>query len=117
MAFFDGIRRLFGGGAGGNGRNGNPPADGGADDPCPQSAEMITCEEALTFIQEFLDGELEGVTREKVEAHFDVCGRCYPHLRMEESFRTALRRASDGQQAPGELKDRVRQLLSQASEE
>lgn len=81
------------------------------------SAEMITCEEALTFINEFLDGELEGVTRERVEAHFEVCGRCYPHLQTEEAFRAALRRAAAGQQAPPELRDRVLHLLSEASEE
>lgn len=110
MALFDAIRRLFGGGAG---------RDGGssADDAGAPGTGMITCEQALTFIQEYLDGELEGVTRERVEAHFDVCGRCYPHLRMEESFRAAVRRAGAGQEAPPELRDRVAHLLSDASGE
>lgn len=106
MSIFDGIRRLFGGDA--------DPAPGPAAGETP---EMITCEQALTFINEFLDGELEGVTRTKVEAHFDVCGRCYPHLKMEEAYRAAVRRAAAGREAPEELRRTVLQLLSEASEE
>lgn len=107
MSIFDRIRKLFGGGG-----NGVHPGEHDSD-----QAEMITCEEALTFIHEFLDGELEGVTREKVKAHFDVCGRCYPHLQMEEAFRTAVRRAAAGKRAPSDLRDRVLHLLSEAAEE
>ena len=47
---------------------------------------MISCEDALHRIHEFIDGELEDVSSEQVKAHFDVCGRCYPHLQLEESF-------------------------------
>lgn len=112
MAFFDRLRRLFGGErnpAGGNG-NGAGPSDASVD-------RMITCEQALTFVNEFLDGELDGATAEKVEAHFEVCGRCYPHLRMEEAFRTAVRRAGAGKEAPPELRDRVRRLIRDAAED
>ncbi len=105
MGFFDGLRRMFGGRARGNGHG--PPADEG----------MITCEQALTFVHEYLDGELEGATAERVEAHFEVCGRCYPHLRLEEAFRTAVRRAGAGQEAPPALRDRVRRLIRDAESE
>ena len=113
MSIFDRIRNLFGGGNG----DGAVPAGPGGSGPGGGQEPMISCEQALTFIQEFLDGELEGVTHEKVEAHFDVCGRCYPHLQLEESFRTAVRRAAEGQEAPRELKDRVLHLLSGAADE
>jgi len=76
---------------------------------------MITCEDALAVIQEFLDGELPPKENERVRAHFDVCRRCYPRLRVEESFRSAVKMAVDGQQAPPQLKARVRALLDQAS--
>lgn len=107
MSIFDGIRRLFGGG--GDGAAASGPEPGG-------TPEMITCQEALTFINEFLDGELEGVTQARVEAHFDVCGRCYPHLKLEEAYRAAVRRAAAGGEAPEALRRRVLQLLSEASE-
>ncbi len=72
----------------------------------------ITCREAITVVQEFLDGTLEGVSADRVRAHFDICSRCYPHLRFERSFREALARASRGESAPPELKRRVVDLLA-----
>lgn len=72
----------------------------------------ITCREAIIVVQEFLDGTLEGVSDEQVRAHFDICSRCYPHLRFERSFREALARASRGESAPPELKRRVVDLLA-----
>lgn len=81
------------------------------------NADMLSCEEALSRIYEFLDGELEEMTHEQVERHFDVCKRCYPQLQWEQSFRRALHRAVEDEEAPGELKRRVRQLLeAEASE-
>lgn len=73
--------------------------------------DMLSCEDALARIYEFLDGELEEMTHEQVERHFDVCKRCYPQLQWEQSFRRALHRAVEDEEAPDELKRRVRQLL------
>jgi anti-sigma factor (TIGR02949 family) len=72
----------------------------------------ITCREAIAVVQEFLDGTLEGVPSEQVRAHFDICSRCYPHLKFERSFREALARASRGEGAPPELKRKVVDLLA-----
>ena len=102
MSFIDRIRGLFGG----------APGDGSGG-----AGEMITCEEALSFIHEFLDGELPDAEYSRVRAHYDVCSRCYPHLQLEESFRAAVRRAAAGQEAPPELKARVLQLLKEAAGE
>lgn len=100
MSLIDRLKRFFAG----NGQ------DGGA-------SEMISCEDALGLIYEFLDGELEDVSHERVKAHFDVCGRCYPHLQLEESFRTAVRRAAQGEKASPELRSRLLELLAEAAEE
>ena len=74
--------------------------------------EGITCREAVTVVQEFLDGSLEGVSAAQVRAHFEACSRCYPHLRFERSFREALARVTRGEGAPPELKSRVVELLA-----
>lgn len=100
MSLIDRVRRLFGGG----------PVT-----PIPGDAEgMASCEEALAVMQEFLDGELDHLTHAQVKAHFDVCSRCYPHLRLEESFRVAVQRAARGNTAPPELKNRLKELLAEA---
>ncbi len=79
-------------------------------------SEMISCEQALSAVYEYLDGELEAGPREQVEAHFDVCARCYPHLRLEESFRIALRGASGSVQSPPGLRERVMDLIARSEE-
>ena len=99
MSFFDKLRSLFAG---------TPRDDGGS------AAAMIPCEEALSVVHDFLDGELEGVSHEQVKAHFDACQRCYPHLRLEEQYRQAVRRAGSEQQAPAGLKVKLMELLAEA---
>jgi anti-sigma factor (TIGR02949 family) len=78
--------------------------------------EMISCKEALRFLSEFLDGELEDAPKAQVEAHFEVCQRCYPHLKLESSFRAALQRACGGPCAPPELKSRLMAALAEVDE-
>jgi len=79
-------------------------------------AEMISCEQALSAVYEYLDGELEATPREEVKAHFEACARCYPHLRLEESFRATLRDASDSIHLPGGLRERVLDLIARSDE-
>lgn len=79
--------------------------------------EMISCEEALQLVQEFLDGELEGVSESDVKRHFDVCERCYPHLKFESAYRDAVCRAVKGQVAPPELKATVAELIERVRAE
>ena len=78
---------------------------------------MISCEDALHLIHEFIDGELEDVSSEQVKAHFDACGRCYPHLQLEESFRAAVRKAAAGEKASPEMKSRLMSVLAEAATE
>ena len=72
----------------------------------------ISCHDALRFMSEFLDGELEDVSRAEVEAHFEVCRACYPHLRLERCYREALRRACCQEKAPSGLRERVLDIAS-----
>ena len=89
--------------------------------PTPKSAEMeggmISCQEALAVVHEYLDGELEPGSHERVRAHFEVCARCYPGLQTEEAFRAAVRRAEEGCTAPPELRERVLAALAGVQED
>jgi mycothiol system anti-sigma-R factor len=100
MSFLDRLKGLTKGRSGG---------DGGGMRP-----DMPSCEEALAVIYEFLDGELDEMSRERVQAHFDVCGQCYPKLRFEESFRAAVRKASTGEAPPPDLRAKLLDLLADA---
>ncbi|UCC24103.1 MAG: zf-HC2 domain-containing protein [Gemmatimonadales bacterium] len=87
----DALKRLFGGGM-------EPP--GG-----------ISCEEAMARIQEFIDGELDPAEAGNVEEHFDVCTRCYPHLKLEEGFRKRVREALRQPTVPEDLREGVLEIL------
>lgn len=82
-------------------------------DGAEASTSMISCEEALRVVYEYLDGELPPSSYVQVKEHFDVCARCYPLLRFEESFRIAVRGAATGERAPSELRDSVLQALAE----
>ena len=100
----DKIRKLFGSDEGGSdGSNGRGAGDG--------EPEMISCDEALERLFEYLDGELEDPTAEKVAQHFEVCRRCYPRLNFEKAFRNALKGVREGEQAPSGVRDKVLELL------
>jgi anti-sigma factor (TIGR02949 family) len=101
---FDAFRKLLGSGGTGHGQGGD-------------GASIPPCEEALSRLYEFLDGELDDVTTEQVEAHFEACRRCYPHLACERAFKAALRRAIEGRHAPSRLRREVLRLLEDVAEE
>jgi mycothiol system anti-sigma-R factor len=106
MSVIDWFKRLLGSGVG----SGPPGSNGKGEDA---KAEMISCQEALSALYEYLDGELEGVTQERVKAHLDVCARCYPKLALEKSFLAAVKKAGGGEKAPPELKGKVLHLLKE----
>ena len=95
MALFDKLKELVSGGS----HNGG--------------CERISCKDALRLVSEFIDGELENVPPEVVEAHFRACRACYPHLRLEQAFRAAMRRACRDETAPPGLRERLAQLISE----
>jgi anti-sigma factor (TIGR02949 family) len=76
------------------------------------ATKKITCKEALRLVNEFIDGELDGVSSSEVKTHFELCKRCYPHLELETHFREALRRACSRDKASPALRERVRGICS-----
>ena len=102
MSLFDRLRGLFGG-----------ASENGSD----YAAEMVSCEDALRLVHEFLDGELDDVPRNAIKEHFDACQRCYPHLHLETVFRDAVRRAALGERASPELRARLVAMLAEADAE
>lgn len=130
MSIFDSIRRLFDGWSDGDrpsDRAGAPgdevgsDASNGAAEVGPDTSrgddDMLACEEALRLVNEYLDGELEDVPRSQVRRHFEMCARCYPHLKFEGAYREAVRRAAAGESAPPELRAKVSRLLAEARPE
>jgi len=99
------LKRFFGLG---NGDSGAEDGDGAFGE-----GEMISCEEALGRLFEYLDGELEDVQEAQVARHLEVCKRCYPRLRHEQAFLEIVRRATRGEKAPERVRQRIVQFVEQ----
>lgn len=104
MSIFNRLKNFFSGSAGG-------PTGRGAE--ASAAPAMISCEDALRLVHEFIDGELEAVSTEEVKQHFDMCKRCYPHLQLESTFREALRRAAKGTEAPADLRSKLTAMIAE----
>lgn len=116
MSFIDRIKRILGGAPQDADAPGSPPAGDVPVSGPPLATDTISCLDAITVINDFLDGELDEVSEEQVRTHFAVCQRCYPHLKLEESFREALHRAAAARGgAPPELRARIMEVIGSES--
>ena len=95
------IKRLFGGGSTGDG------------DGAGSSTDMMSCEEAIERLYEYLDDELESLESERVAEHFRICQRCYPHVNFEKAFLAAVNRSQTDEAAPQDLKSRIMRALQE----
>lgn len=105
MSFADRLKRLLTGGE----SDLSHAAD--AEGECA-ACRPISCVEAIERIHEYLDGELEEATASDVAHHFRVCQQCFPHLRLEERFREALRDSQRKEKCPDRLRAQVLELLA-----
>jgi anti-sigma factor (TIGR02949 family) len=106
----DMIKRWFGGGGSQEPRDSEGPTGGTTD--TEGAPEMLTCHEALEWLYEFLDGELPDADSRKVDQHFKMCQACYPHLKLEENFRSRLQTAVGEGDCPDDVRARVLDLLA-----
>lgn len=84
-----------------------PPTGGGSPDP----DSNIGCEEALARIYEYLDGELDASSQEKIHRHLEICKRCYPFFNFERLFLDYLREKGGQVEENPDLHRKVRHLL------
>lgn len=74
----------------------------------------IGCEEALARVYEYLDGELDPGTQERIHRHLEICKRCYPYFDFERLFLDYVReKGLRAGETSEELRRRVGSLLEQ----
>jgi len=79
----------------------------------PPEDAMISCEEALARVYEYLDGELDADWGERVRAHLEVCRDCYPHFDFERIFLDHIRSLPIPSERSERLAARIRDALAQ----
>jgi len=72
---------------------------------------MIRCEDALSRLWEFLDGELPPDGERELQQHLEVCGRCYPQYDFRRAFLEYTRRLVAEHHVPPELRQRLFQRI------
>lgn len=112
--FLERLKRFVTGDGVGRGDSVPPEDSGGARDGC-EEIEEISCEEAVSRVYEFLDGELEDAKEERIRCHVLKCERCYPYFNWERVFLANVREKGAVPRANPELKEKVRELLDSVS--
>jgi len=74
--------------------------------------ETLSCQQAVDRVYEYLDGELDAETTERVRAHLEVCKKCYPYFNFERIFLDHIRSRSLGSEQNERLEQRVLDALS-----
>jgi mycothiol system anti-sigma-R factor len=69
------------------------------------------CSEVLAAVWLYLDQECDCERRELLQHHLDGCGSCLEQYGIEEQLKALLARKCGGEQAPIELRQRLRESI------
>ena len=67
----------------------------------------MACEQSLTVVHAYLDGELDAVRAAEFERHLENCAECVTALEIQESLSSAMQRAQLSDKAPAALRQKV----------
>jgi mycothiol system anti-sigma-R factor len=72
---------------------------------------QTNCDEVLAEVWLFLDQECDQTRRELLRQHLDECHPCLAQYGLEEKLKKLLARKCGGEQAPLELRSRLRDQI------
>jgi anti-sigma factor (TIGR02949 family) len=71
----------------------------------------MTCEEAVKKLHEYIDHELDQVSAEQVERHFELCRMCCDQMEFEKSMKKLIHEYCSGKRAPLFLREKIQDCL------
>jgi len=74
----------------------------------------VTCGEAASSVQAYVDGELAGIDREQVQRHLGTCQSCARSCVLLGRFKAAVRAHLPRPPVPSDLRQRLRFVLERA---
>jgi mycothiol system anti-sigma-R factor len=74
----------------------------------------MNCEEAISLIDGYLDGELDPMTSQKIEEHLRQCHKCEQAYEAHTALAGAISRGAPYYKAPAELRQRIQFFLRDA---
>ncbi len=72
---------------------------------------MIDCQAVMRRLWDYLDGELSTENVVAIEAHLEMCGRCYPQYEFERDFLDQVGRLRREHSDLGRLRTRLLETL------
>lgn len=73
---------------------------------------MISCEQAMAQLWEYLDGTVEGAGLEQLEQHLERCRRCCAEIEFAEELRDFVRDSGE-EEVPAEVLGRLNATLEE----
>jgi mycothiol system anti-sigma-R factor len=73
-------------------------------------AEMIPCDQVIARLWEYLDGELDPERSAPIQAHLEMCARCFPQYEFQRAYKTFVRRSAQ-QEIPPALRRRIFEVI------
>lgn len=74
------------------------------------NAGNISCEEVIEQLFRYLDGEVDDIVDERIQAHMARCRDCFSRAEFERRLRERVREANESP-APERVRHRIRQVL------
>jgi mycothiol system anti-sigma-R factor len=71
----------------------------------------IDCDQVLNLVWQFLDGEMDEVHYQEIEAHVAECANCEQRVSFERRLRTLIETKCEEGPVPVELKRRLFKFL------
>lgn len=72
--------------------------------------QELPCEEVIDRLFEYLDRELDTVRQDEIDRHLQRCYDCFSRAEFERRLRERIV-ATASEQAPDQLKKRIRDLI------
>jgi anti-sigma factor (TIGR02949 family) len=74
--------------------------------------DKIHCEEVITHLLQFLDGEIDDAKRAQIDRHLQECRGCFSRAEFEKALRARMAQTME-RKAPAALRQRMKALIDQ----
>jgi mycothiol system anti-sigma-R factor len=79
--------------------------------------QAAACAAIRKVVYEFIDAELPTSESTRVESHLSACPPCAGYVAFERAFLAVVQRRTTVEQAPPELRDRLREALAREKDQ
>lgn len=71
---------------------------------------MVPCDHVIAQLWEYIDGGTDPENARRIEAHLEICARCFPEYDFRRAYRNYLRQVGP-QAMPADMRRRIFQAL------